>query len=87
MLATLGIALLAVPLILLGFDDFFTGFHEMFFEGDSWRFSDTDTLIRIYPERFWQDVAQHVAAIAVAQAIVLALLAWWWLRAAERRLT
>ena len=26
-LATLGIALIAVPLILLGFDDFFTGFH------------------------------------------------------------
>ena len=85
-LATLAIAVLAVPFIVLGFDRFFTRFHEVFFEADSWRFSNTDTLIRIYPERFWQDVAQLVAAIAVAQAIVLALLAWWWLRAAKRRL-
>ena len=56
-LATLAIAVLAVPFILLGFDRFFTRFHELFFEGDSWRFSTTDTLIRIYPERFWEDVS------------------------------
>ena len=86
-LATLAVAVLAVPVILLGFDGFFTRFHELFFEGDSWRFSDTDTLIRVYPERFWQDVAQHVAAITVVQALVLAPLAWWWLRAAKRRLS
>jgi integral membrane protein (TIGR01906 family) len=85
-LATLAVAVLAVPFILLGFDRFFTRFHEVFFAGDSWRFSDTDTLIRLYPERFWQDVSQLVAAITVVQALVLAPLAWWWLRAAKRRL-
>jgi integral membrane protein (TIGR01906 family) len=84
-LATLAVAVFAVPVILLGFDDFFTGFHEVFFEGDSWRFSDTDTLIRVYPERFWEDVSQLAAAITVVQALVLAPLAWWWLRAAKRR--
>ena len=86
-LATLGTAVLLVPVILLGFDGFFTRFHEMFFEGDSWRFSTTDTLLRIYPERFWEDVSQLVAAITVGQALVLAPLAWWWLRAAKRRLS
>jgi len=84
-LATVVVAFLFVPVILLGFDGFFTRFHEMFFEGDSWRFSSTDTLIRIYPERFWEDVSQLVAAITVGQALVLAPLAWWWLRAAKRR--
>jgi len=84
-LATLGVALLAVPVILLGFDGFFTGFHEVLFEGGSWRFSDTDTLIRIYPERFWEDVSQLAAAITVVQALVLAPLSWWWLKAAKRR--
>ena len=83
-LATIVVAVLLVPVILLGFDGFFTRFHEMFFEGDSWRFSSTDTLIRIYPERFWEDVSQLAAAITVVQAIVLAPLAWWWLRCAKR---
>ena len=83
--ATLAIAVLAVPLILLGFDEFFTRFHEIFFSGDSWRFSSADTLIRIYPETFWVDVSRITAGLAVAQAIVLGALSWWWLRAAGRR--
>jgi len=83
-LSTLGIALVAVPLILLGFDDFFTGFHEMLFEGKSWRFSNTDTLIRIYPERLWEDVSALAAGLTVAQALLVGALAWWWLRAAKR---
>ena len=84
-LATVTVAALGVPFILLGFDRFFTRFHEVFFEGDSWRFSNTDTLIRLYPERFWQDVSQFAAAITVAQAVVLAPGAWLWLRAVRGR--
>ena len=83
-LATLAVALLLVPVILLGFDGFFTRFHEVFFSGDTWRFSSTDTLIRIYPERFWEDVSALAAVITVGQALVLAPLAWWWLRSARR---
>jgi integral membrane protein (TIGR01906 family) len=82
--ATLVIALLVVPIILLGFDGFFTGFHEVFFSGDSWQFADSDTLIRIYPERFWVDVSRFTAAMAVVQALALAPLSWWWLRTARR---
>ena len=84
--ATLAIAVLAVPLILLGFDGFYTRFHEVFFSGDSWQFNNADTLIRIYPEQFWQDVSRLAAGIAVAQAVVLVPLAWWWRRAARRGL-
>jgi integral membrane protein (TIGR01906 family) len=84
-LATLAIAALAVPMIVLGFDGFFVRFHEIFFSGDSWQFSNADTLIRIYPERFWVDVSRITAGIAVGQAIVLAALAWWWLRSLRRR--
>lgn len=85
-IATLAIAALAVPLILLGFDGFFVRFHEIFFSGDSWRFNNADTLIRIYPEQFWQDVSRLAAGIAVAQALALVPLAWWWHRAARRGL-
>jgi integral membrane protein (TIGR01906 family) len=83
-MATLAIAALAVPLILLGFDEFFTRFHEVFFSGDSWRFSSADTLIRIYPEQFWVDVSRIAAGLAVLQAIILGALSWWWLRSARR---
>ncbi len=83
-LATFAIALLAVPSILLGFDGFFLRFHEVFFSGDSWRFSNTDTLLRIYPETFWQDTAQFAAAMVVAQAAVVAVVATLWLRRLRR---
>ncbi len=79
-LGTLAVAALAVPVILLGFDGFFLRFHELFFSGDTWRFSSTDTLLRLYPELFWQHTAQLASAIAVAQAVVLALVARSWLR-------
>ena len=81
---TLGIAALAVPVILLGFDGFFLRFHEVFFSGDTWRFSDTDTLLRLYPETFWEDTAKLAAAIVVAQAVVVGLAAWWWVRRIRR---
>ncbi len=85
-LLTLSIAALAVPMILLGFDGFFTHFHELFFSGDTWLFADSDTLIRIYPERFWMDVSRITAGFAVVQALGLAALSWWWLRVARRGL-
>ena len=67
-----------MPVILLGFDGFFLRFHEVFFSGSSWRFSDTDTLLRIYPEVFWQDTAKLAAGIVVVQAVIVGLAAWWW---------
>jgi integral membrane protein (TIGR01906 family) len=82
-LLMLAIAGLAVPVILLGFDSFFVRFHELFFEDDSWRFADSDALIRVYPERFWVDVSRIAAGLTVAQAAVLAGLSWWWLRRAR----
>ncbi len=85
-LGTLAVAVLAVPVILLGFDGFFVRFHEVFFSGDTWRFNNADTLIRLYPDRFWQDVSQLAAAATVLQALVLAPVAWWWHRAARRGL-
>ena len=83
-LLTFAVALLAVPTILLGFDGFFLRFHEVFFSGDSWRFSNTDTLLRIYPETFWQDTARFAAGMVIAQAVVVAIVAALWLRGLRR---
>jgi uncharacterized membrane protein len=56
----------------------------VFFAGDSWRFPTSDTLIRLYPDRFWEDVSQIVAALTLLQAAVIAPLAWLWLRRVRR---
>lgn len=51
------IALLTVLIFtLISFQSLFTNFHRVFFEGDSWLFSYSDTLIRLFPIKFWQDV-------------------------------
>lgn len=41
----------------LSFTQFFTAFHALFFEGDSWLFYYSDTLIRLFPIRFWMDAS------------------------------
>ena len=51
---------------------FFEGFHALFFEGDSWLFAYSDTLIRLFPIRFWQDTFLFAAGIAVAGGLGLA---------------
>jgi integral membrane protein (TIGR01906 family) len=55
------------------FWNFFAGFHSLFFEGDSWLFLFSDTLIRLFPIRFWQDAFLWAAVIALGGGIALAL--------------
>ncbi len=52
---------------------FFTGFHQLFFEGDSWLFAYSDTLIRLFPIRFWQDAFLFAALITLSGGILLGL--------------
>ena len=55
------------------FMSFFVGFHALFFEGDSWLFLYSDTLIRLFPLRFWQDAFLGAAIIALGGGIGLGL--------------
>lgn len=52
---------------------FFSGFHALFFEGDSWLFYYSDTLIRLFPIRFWQDAFLAAAIIALGGGLWLAI--------------
>jgi integral membrane protein (TIGR01906 family) len=78
--ATLAVAAFLVPMILFGFEGFLVRFHRLFFEGDSWHFDDSDTLLRLYPEVFWEDTAKLAAALTLAQAAALGAASAWWLR-------
>ncbi|MCW5878686.1 MAG: TIGR01906 family membrane protein [Anaerolineales bacterium] len=75
----LALLLIAAVLILvvLSFDAIFVGFHRIFFEGDTWLFQYTDTLIRLFPMRFWQDV---FIAAGLLTALGGLLLGWLWPR-------
>ncbi len=55
------------------FWNFFAGFHSLFFQGNSWIFLYSDTLIRLFPIRFWQDAFLWAAAIALGGGIALGL--------------
>ncbi len=55
------------------FWNFFAGFHHLFFSGNSWIFEYSDTLIRLFPIRFWEDAFLWAAIIALAGGIGLAL--------------
>jgi integral membrane protein (TIGR01906 family) len=55
------------------FWNFFVAFHSLFFEGDTWLFLYSDTLIRLFPLRFWQDAFLFAAAIALGEGVGLGL--------------
>jgi integral membrane protein (TIGR01906 family) len=55
------------------FMNLFVGFHSLFFEGDSWLFLYSDTLIRLFPLRFWQDAFLSAAVIALGGGFALGL--------------
>jgi integral membrane protein (TIGR01906 family) len=54
------------------FWQFFTLFHKIFFTGDSWLFYYSDTLIRLFPMRFWEDAFLWAAILALGGGIGLA---------------
>jgi integral membrane protein (TIGR01906 family) len=76
-LAVAGIAALLGTLGASGsgtlFWEFFSGFHGVFFSGTSWLFEYSDTLIRLYPLRFWQDAVLYVGVLAALVATLLAV--------------
>jgi integral membrane protein (TIGR01906 family) len=57
----------------IAFRQLFVLFHALFFEGDSWLFLYSDTLIRQFPIQFWQDAFLWAGIISVGGALGLAL--------------
>jgi integral membrane protein (TIGR01906 family) len=79
--ATLAIMAVLLLLIAAAFQFVFVGFHRVFFQGDTWLFLYSDTLIRLFPERFWL-----TAFVAIVVGTVgLASLLWLVSRALLRR--
>ncbi len=68
-----------VLFLIINFRLLFTTFHRIFFEGDSWLFLFSDTLIRLFPIRFWQDAFIIIGAFSFIGGFVL-----WFLNKNQR---
>jgi integral membrane protein (TIGR01906 family) len=79
-LLTTGILLLMLVLILLSWNLVFTQFHEILFPPDTWTFNYSDSLIRLFPERFWFDFGLIWTGAIFIEGIVLALIGYFLLR-------
>ena len=66
-----------------GFDTFFTDFHRVFFEGDTWLFLYTDSLIQFYPLPFWFDTSIVLVGLTMVEAVVVGAIGWAWGRRSE----
>lgn len=79
-LAGVGVGLLVVGAIgafaVTGFDAAWTTFHEVLFRNDLWRLNpDTDRLIQMFPEAFWQETTYLIGIVTLAQAALIVIAA------------
>jgi integral membrane protein (TIGR01906 family) len=77
---TVAILVAIVVYLLINFNTFFTQFHQVFFEGETWIFLWSDSLIRLFPIRFWQDTFIFVGGGAIVEAVAIAAIAWYGLK-------
>jgi uncharacterized membrane protein len=45
----------------------------LFFSGDTWLFAYSDTLIRLFPIRFWEDCFIYIGGFSLIVGLVLGL--------------
>jgi integral membrane protein (TIGR01906 family) len=70
---TLGLIGAILAAVVISFDALFTAFHKVFFVGDTWLFYFSDTLIRLFPMRLWQDAFIFMGIITVTVALFFAI--------------
>jgi integral membrane protein (TIGR01906 family) len=73
--ATIGIVGAVLVFVVLAFGVFFVYFHQVFFDAGTWTFSFADTLIRLFPMRFWQDAFLWIGVLTILESLWLISLA------------
>ena len=74
--ATLVIILGLGTLAALGWQQFFTEVHRIFFANGTWTFALDDTLIRLFPGQFWVDSGILIGALVLIAAVATLILTW-----------
>ena len=73
---TIGLVVLVILGVFLNFDALFTRFHWIFFKGDTWLFLYTNSLIRLFPERLWQDVFLFIGGFSLFFSALAGFFGW-----------
>jgi len=60
--------------VAVSFNALFTGFHRIFFSGDTWLFLYTDSLIRLFPMDFWRDAFIVMGVLMIAGGLAVGFL-------------
>jgi integral membrane protein (TIGR01906 family) len=71
---TIGLIVAILMGVALNFNWLFTEFHRLFFTGNTWIFLYSDTLIRLFPIRFWQDGFILMGVISIGGGLALGLI-------------
>ena len=71
--ATLGLIAAILLAVVISFRELFTLFHQLFFTGNSWLFEYSDSLIRLFPLRLWQDAFILVGVISAIGGLICIL--------------
>jgi len=66
-----------IAVIAVNFNALFVQFHQVFFESGTWTFLFSDTLIRLFPVRFWQDAFIFIGAASILEAALVGAWAWF----------
>lgn len=83
-LLTSGLIFALGLLAVVAWRGWFTTFHQIFFAPGSWLFEYSDTLIRLFPEKFWFDSALTLVSVSFIEGLLLALIGWQWRLSLER---
>jgi integral membrane protein (TIGR01906 family) len=75
-IVTLALIIGLGTLAVLGWEQFFTDFHRIFFANGTWTFSLQDTLIRLFPGQFWMDAGIVIGSLVLLASLVTLVLTW-----------
>lgn len=65
-------------LAIVGWDTWFLWFHKLFFSAGSWTFNYSDTLIRLFPQKFWMDAVFTVSGLSLAGGLLIGFVGRHW---------
>jgi integral membrane protein (TIGR01906 family) len=73
-LLVVGLVVVVGLLAVTAWQVWFVAFHQIFFTPGSWTFNPSDTLIRLFPERFWYDAALTLSGLSLTGGLGVALM-------------